>query len=37
MTAGIFFSDKNNKLITADIALQTAKKDQKDYLIFMMN
>lgn len=34
MTAGISFSDKNNKLITADIALQTAKKDHKDYLIF---
>ncbi|MQK95613.1 GGDEF-domain containing protein, partial [Escherichia coli] len=34
MTAGISFSDKNNKLITDDIDLQTAKKDHKDYLIF---
>ena len=34
MTAGISFSNKNNKLITADIALQTAKKDNKDYLVF---
>ena len=34
MTAGISFSNKNNKLITADIALQSAKKDHKDYLVF---
>ncbi len=34
ITAGISFSDKNNKLITADIAMQSAKKDRKDYLIF---
>ena len=34
ITAGISFSNKNNKLITADIALQTAKKDHKDYLVF---
>lgn len=34
VTAGISFSHKNNKLITADIALQSAKKDHKDYLIF---
>ena len=34
MTAGISFSNKNNKLITADIALQTAKKENKDYLVF---
>ncbi|MCG3672043.1 EAL domain-containing protein [Aliarcobacter butzleri] len=34
MCAGISFSDKNNKLITADIALQGAKKDHKDYLVF---
>lgn len=34
ITAGISFSDKNNKLITADIAMQSAKKDHKDYLIF---
>lgn len=32
--AGISFSDKNNKLITADIALQTAKKSNKNYEIF---
>ena len=30
----VSFSNKNNKLITADIALQSAKKDHKDYLIF---
>lgn len=34
VTAGISFSNKNNKLITADIALQAAKKDHKDYLVF---
>lgn len=34
ITAGISFSNKNNKLITADIALQSAKKDHKDYIIF---
>jgi diguanylate cyclase (GGDEF)-like protein len=34
ITAGISFSTKNNKLITADIALQSAKKDHKDYLVF---
>ncbi len=34
LTAGISFSHKNNKLITADIALQTAKKDHKDYMVF---
>tara|TARA_B100001063_G_scaffold190834_1_gene181744 strand:- start:3618 stop:5600 length:1983 start_codon:yes stop_codon:yes gene_type:complete len=34
LTAGISFSKKNNKLITADIALQTAKKDHKDYMVF---
>ncbi|WP_121626694.1 bifunctional diguanylate cyclase/phosphodiesterase [Poseidonibacter antarcticus] len=34
LTAGISFSNKNNKLITADIALQSAKKDHKDYMIF---
>ena len=33
-TVGISFSSKNNKLITADLALQAAKKDHKDYLIF---
>jgi diguanylate cyclase (GGDEF)-like protein len=33
-TAGITFSEKNNKLVTADLALQAAKKDHKDYLIF---
>ncbi len=33
-TAGLTFSTKNNKLITADIALQAAKKDHKDYLVF---
>ncbi|RXJ93972.1 GGDEF-domain containing protein [Malaciobacter molluscorum] len=32
--AGISFSDKNNKLITADLALQAAKKDNKEYLVF---
>ena len=34
ITAGISFSNKNNKLITADIALQSAKKDNKEYLVF---
>lgn len=34
LTCGISFSNKNNKLITADIALQSAKKDHKDYLVF---
>ena len=34
LTAGMSFSHKNNKLITADIALQTAKKDHKDYMVF---
>ena len=34
VTAGISFSVKNNKLITADLALQAAKKDHKDYLVF---
>ncbi|WP_419769834.1 MAG: EAL domain-containing protein [Candidatus Marinarcus sp.] len=34
VTAGISFSTKNNKLITADLALQAAKKDHKDYLVF---
>lgn len=33
-TVGITFSKKNNKLITADLALQAAKKDHKNYLIF---
>ncbi len=34
ITAGITFSAKNNKLVTADLALQAAKKDHKDYLVF---
>ena len=34
VTAGLSFSTKNNKLITADLALQAAKKDKKDYVIF---
>ena len=34
ISAGISFSDKNNKLITADIALQSAKKNNKDLLVF---
>ncbi|AXH14995.1 GGDEF-domain containing protein [Malaciobacter mytili LMG 24559] len=34
VTVGISFSTKNNKLITADLALQAAKKDNKDYLVF---
>jgi diguanylate cyclase (GGDEF)-like protein len=33
-TAGITFSPKNNKLITADLALQAAKKQNKDYIVF---
>jgi len=32
--AGLTFSPKNNKLITADIALQAAKKQNKDYIVF---
>ncbi|MBD3840412.1 MAG: EAL domain-containing protein [Campylobacterales bacterium] len=32
--AGITFSSKKNKLITADIALQAAKKENKDYVVF---
>ena len=34
VTSGVTFSTKNNKLITADIALQTAKKDHKSHLVF---
>lgn len=34
VTAGLSFSNKNNKLITADLALQAAKKDKKDYVVF---
>lgn len=34
MTAGITFSTKNNKLVTADLALQAAKKDNKRYMVF---
>ncbi|HIP56372.1 MAG TPA: GGDEF domain-containing protein [Arcobacter sp.] len=34
ITSGITFSRKNNKLITADLALQEAKKEHKNYLIF---
>ena len=34
VTSGITFSLKNNKLITADIALQTAKKEHKNHLVF---
>ncbi len=34
VTSGITFSTKNNKLVTADIALQTAKKDHKPHLVF---
>jgi diguanylate cyclase (GGDEF)-like protein len=34
VTSGLSFSAKNNKLITADLALQAAKKDHKDYLVF---
>lgn len=33
-TAGISFSKKGNKLITADLALQAAKNDHKEYLVF---
>jgi len=33
-TAGITFSPKNNKLITANIALKVAKKNNKDYIVF---
>jgi diguanylate cyclase (GGDEF)-like protein len=32
--AGITFSHKKNKLITADIALQAAKKENKEYIVF---
>jgi len=32
--AGITYSPKNNKLITASIALQVAKKSDKDYIVF---
>lgn len=32
--AGISFSSKNNKLITADLALQAAKKNNKSYIVF---
>jgi len=34
VTSGITFSLKNNKLITADIALQTAKTNHKSHLVF---
>ncbi|NQY94111.1 MAG: diguanylate cyclase, partial [Campylobacteraceae bacterium] len=34
VTVGMSFSKKNNKLITADLALQAAKSDHKDYLVF---
>lgn len=34
VTAGISFSTKNNKLITADLALQAAKRDNDEYLVF---
>ncbi|RLA82831.1 MAG: GGDEF-domain containing protein [Epsilonproteobacteria bacterium] len=33
-TAGVTFSPKNNKLITADLALNAAKKENKDYVVF---
>ncbi len=33
-TAGVTFSPKNNKLITADLALSAAKKENKDYVVF---
>jgi len=33
-TAGITFSPKNNKLITADLALHAAKQQHKNYLVF---
>ncbi len=32
--AGVTFSDKKNKLITADMALKEAKKNNQDYMIF---
>ena len=32
--AGITFSQNNNKLITADLALQSAKNNNKDYVVF---
>ena len=34
LRAGLSFSNKNNKLITADIALQAAKKSNKNYEVF---
>ena len=34
IVAGISFSEKKNKLITASFALQAAKKDNKSYLVF---
>nr|WP_198304544.1 bifunctional diguanylate cyclase/phosphodiesterase [Arcobacter vandammei] len=34
LRAGLSFSNKNNKLITADIALQSAKNNNKSYEIF---
>ena len=34
ITVGMSFSQKNNKLITADLALQAAKEDHKDFLVF---
>ncbi len=33
-TSGITFSPKKNKLITADLALQAAKQQHKNYLVF---
>ena len=33
-TSGITFSPKNNKLITADLALHAAKQQHKNYLVF---
>jgi len=33
-TAGITFSPNNNKLITADLALQAAKQEHKKFLVF---
>ncbi|MDB2405601.1 GGDEF and EAL domain-containing protein [Arcobacteraceae bacterium] len=33
-TSGITFSEKNNKLITVDLALQAAKEQNKDYVVF---
>jgi len=34
VAAGITFSTKNNKLVTADLALQAAKRDHKDLIVF---